>query len=260
MTEDARQRLGVHAACQRVGGEGVAQVVEADVGQTRALEDALHVVVSSRGIHGLVGMQRVREDPLRERGLLPLAQQLRCARRETDYTLTGVGLGVAADERAVFTLERAAHMKQSLRLVVVLPAERADFAAPQSRGQLRVEEVVPVLVAFESVHQRIELRVVENLLLRAAALRKLYAVRGVCGNEPRADGGVERLPEQTEDAAHHRLGKRARPMIETTAPAKRVAEALYVGGREVGEALLTEARDDVVLDHPAGVLRRGRAL
>ena len=197
MTEDVSERLGVHAACQRVGGEGVAQVVEADGGQTRALEDALHGGVGGRWVHRLVGGQGIGEDPIRDRGLPALAQQLRRARREQDHASPRVGLGVAADERAVLPLERPAHMEPALRRVKILPSERADLAAPQPRGQLRVEEVVPVRVALDGVHQRVELPVVEDLLLRAAALRELYAVRRVRGQEPCADGGVERLMEQT---------------------------------------------------------------
>ena len=37
VTEDLRQRLGIHTARQRVGGEGVAQIVEADQRKLRTL-------------------------------------------------------------------------------------------------------------------------------------------------------------------------------------------------------------------------------
>ena len=47
MTEDARQRLGVHAAGQRVSGEGVAQIVESNIWQSRVLEDILQPMVST---------------------------------------------------------------------------------------------------------------------------------------------------------------------------------------------------------------------
>ena len=76
MTQDAGERLGVHAAGEGVGGEGVAQVVEPDVGKARLLQQHLHPVVGGAGTHRLLRGQRLREDPLADRVLLPLLQPL----------------------------------------------------------------------------------------------------------------------------------------------------------------------------------------
>ena len=64
VTQDARQRFGVHAAGESVGGEGVAQVVEADAGQPRPLEQRLHVAIRRVGINRVFRLHRVWEDPL----------------------------------------------------------------------------------------------------------------------------------------------------------------------------------------------------
>ena len=64
MPQDAGQRFGVHAAGESVGGEGVAQIVEADAGQPCPLEERFHVAISRIGIDGIFRLHRVWEYPL----------------------------------------------------------------------------------------------------------------------------------------------------------------------------------------------------
>ena len=59
VTRHAGERLGVHAAGEGVDSEGVPQIVDADIGQARPLEQRVHVVAGPAGIDG----HRVGEDP-----------------------------------------------------------------------------------------------------------------------------------------------------------------------------------------------------
>ena len=59
MTRHAGERLGVHAAGEGVDSEGVPQIVDADIGHARPLEQRVHVAAGRAGIDG----HRVGEDP-----------------------------------------------------------------------------------------------------------------------------------------------------------------------------------------------------
>ena len=50
VAQDTGQCLGVHAAGKGMGGEGVAQIVESDTGQSRPLEERFHVAIGRIGI------------------------------------------------------------------------------------------------------------------------------------------------------------------------------------------------------------------
>ena len=64
MAQNAGQRLGVHAGGQGMGGEGMTQVVEPNVGQASGVQQGLQVAVCGAGIGRGFGLQRIREDPL----------------------------------------------------------------------------------------------------------------------------------------------------------------------------------------------------
>ncbi len=64
MAQDTGQGFGVHAAGEGVGGEGVTQIMKADTGQTRPLEECFHVAIGRVGIDGIFRLHRVREYPL----------------------------------------------------------------------------------------------------------------------------------------------------------------------------------------------------
>lgn len=64
VSQNAGQRFGVHTAGEGVGGEGVTQIMKADAGESRPLEQRLHVAISRIGIDGIFRLHRVREYPL----------------------------------------------------------------------------------------------------------------------------------------------------------------------------------------------------
>ncbi len=84
VTENARERFGVHTASHGGGGEGVAQIVEADVRQTRPFENRLQPMISCAGRRRFLRLQQTREDPLSHRRLAPLLQHVECAGRQQD--------------------------------------------------------------------------------------------------------------------------------------------------------------------------------
>ena len=75
VTQDSGQRFGIHAAGEGMGREGVAQVVEADAGQPRPLEQRFHVAIGCIGVDGIFRLHRVREYPLAD-GILTSTQSM----------------------------------------------------------------------------------------------------------------------------------------------------------------------------------------
>ena len=64
MAQDTGQGFGVHTAGEGVGGEGMTQVVEADTGQPRPLEQRFHVEVGRAGVDRILRLHWVGEYPL----------------------------------------------------------------------------------------------------------------------------------------------------------------------------------------------------
>ena len=72
VAQDARQGLGIHAAGQGMGGEGMAEIVEADVWQARAPEDILQPLVGGARRDRQMRIAQAREDPLGGIAFVPL--------------------------------------------------------------------------------------------------------------------------------------------------------------------------------------------
>ena len=64
VSQNTGQGFGVHAAGEGVGCEGVAQIMEADAGESCPLEQRFHVAISRVGIDGIFRLHRIREYPL----------------------------------------------------------------------------------------------------------------------------------------------------------------------------------------------------
>ena len=165
VAQDAGEGFGVHAGGQGVGGEGVAQIVEPDVGKARLLQQHLHPVVGGAGPHRLLRRQRLREDPLADRVLLPLLQPLDGAGRQTDGAPAPFRLGFADLQLPPLGgVHRPEDLQCPAARVKVLPHEAADLAPPEAGGQLRVEEVPPGLVLVHRRQEGVYLRPVQDLL------------------------------------------------------------------------------------------------
>ncbi len=130
VAQDAGRRFGIHAAGESVGGEGVPQIVEADAGQPRPLEQRFHVAIGRVGVNGVFRLHRVREYPLTDGIRFALPQDFSHAVRQDDGAHTLIGLcltdGVLALPLAV---ESTAHLQRLGILIEVAPLQTADLAA-----------------------------------------------------------------------------------------------------------------------------------
>lgn len=102
----------------------MSEIVEADAGQTRTLEQCLHVVIGGAGIYGVFRFDRVRKDPSAYGVRLASAQNICSALWQNDgaHPLPGFRFtdGVLPLLPAV---EGAAHLQRAARPVEVFPHE-----------------------------------------------------------------------------------------------------------------------------------------
>ena len=93
VAQNSGQGLGIDSAGQGMGGEGMTQVMEPNVGQASGVQQGLQVTVCGAGIGGGFGLQRIWEDPLRIRMFFPFRQKLGGACRQEDISGPPPGLG-----------------------------------------------------------------------------------------------------------------------------------------------------------------------
>ena len=145
--------FGVYAAGEGVRSEDVAQIVEAHIRQPRPLEQRFHVAISRIGINRVFRLHRVWEDPLADGIRFASPQDFSYAMRQDDGALTAAGLGLARHiDAQLSAMEGSAHLQDTVPCIKILPHEPADLAPPQTGGQFHVEEVTPVLIAFDGFH------------------------------------------------------------------------------------------------------------
>ena len=87
MPKDSRQRFGIHTACERMGSEGVPEIVKAYIGKSCFLKQLFHFSIRRRRCYGKFGTKRIGEDPLRFRILFTLSQHIGCADRQIEVSL-----------------------------------------------------------------------------------------------------------------------------------------------------------------------------
>lgn len=144
---------------------------------------------------------RVWEDPLRDRILFSAAQNFRRAAGQDDGAFTAAGLGLAqhiAPQLSV--MKGAAHLQNAVPCIKVLPHESANFAPPQARGQLHVEEVTPYLVFPHGVQKGVQFFVGQDTFRRMACLWHRCAHGGILGDDMRVEGILHCLVEDGVEA------------------------------------------------------------
>ena len=208
MSQDTRQRLGVHAAGECMSGEGMSEIVEADAGQTRTPQQCPHVVIGGAGIYGVFRLDRVREDPLADGFPLAPPQNIRSALGKNDgaHTLLGFRFtdGVLALRSAV---ECTAYFQRAARLIEVAPLQATDLALAQSGGQLGVEEVPPDLILLNGFHESIQFLVSQNSLGLIVCLGSGSSLGWVLRDDMRLHRVLHRLMEQGVDVVDHSVGE-----------------------------------------------------
>ena len=184
VAQDAGQGLGIHAAGEGVGGEGVPQIVEADVRQASLIEQYFQSAVGRVRVHGQLRADRLREDPLAHRPLLSLPQELHDALGQDDGAVAFAGLGRAQSEHThLLAVERAADVERPFLLVEVLPHKAADLTPPQSGHELGVEELVPDLVLADELHEGFQLLLIEDFLRLVVGLGCGGTLGRITGND-----------------------------------------------------------------------------
>ena len=143
----------------------VTQIVEADAGQPRPLEQRFHVAIRRIGIDGIFRLHRVWEDPLADGIRFAPPQDFSHAVRQDDGTHSLISLclpdGILALPMAV---EGSAHLQRPGVLIEVAPLQAADLAAAQAGHQFCLEEVPPHLVLLHHGEEGVQLRTGEDAL------------------------------------------------------------------------------------------------
>ena len=204
VAQDSGQRLSIYAAGKGMGGEGVAQVVEADTGQPRPPEQRLHVEVGRAGVDRILRLHWVGEYPLTD-GIRPAPpQDVSHAVRQDDGAHALIGLcltnGVLALPLAV---EGSAHLQRPGIPIEVAPLQTADLTAAQAGHQLRLEEVPPYLVLFHHRKEGIQFRTGKDALGFVVGFGRGCPLGGVPGNDMGLHRVFQRGVEGGMDVAHH---------------------------------------------------------
>ena len=111
MAQDSGQRLSIYAAGKGMGGEGVAQVVEADTGQPHPPEQRLHVEVGRAGVDRILRLHWVGEYPLTDGIRFSPPQDFSHAVRQDDGAHSLIGLRLADGGFALpLAVEGSAHL------------------------------------------------------------------------------------------------------------------------------------------------------
>ena len=162
-------RLKIHQAqaknfC-RVLDIRVTQIVEANAGQPRPLEQRFHVEVGRAGVDRILRLRWVGEYPLTDGIRLAPPQDVRHRLWQDDgaHSLSRFCLadGVLALPLAV---EGTVHFQRAALLVEVAPLQSADLAAAQAGHQLRLKEVPPHLVPLHHREKGVQLLAGQNAL------------------------------------------------------------------------------------------------
>ena len=186
MSQDAGQRFGVHAAGEGMGREGVAQIVEADAGQSRPPEQRLHVEVGRAGVDRILRLHWVGEYPLTDGIRLAPPQDVRHRLRQDDGTHSLSRFCLTDGILTLpLTVEGAAYLQRTSVLVEVAPLQTADLAAAQAGHQLRLEEVSPHLVLLHHCKEVVQLRAGEDTLGLVVGLGRRCPLSRISGNDMR---------------------------------------------------------------------------
>ena len=206
--QNAGQCLGVHAAGEGMGREGVAQVVEADAGQPRPPEQRLHVEVGRAGVDRILRLHWVGEYPLTDGIRLAPPQDVSHRLRQEDGTHSLSRFGLADGVFALpLAVEGSAHLQRPGIPVEVAPLQTADLAAAQAGHQLRLEEVPPHLVLLHHREEGVQLRTSEDALGLVVGFGRRCTFGGVPGNDMGLHRVFQRGVECGMDVAHHGVGE-----------------------------------------------------
>ena len=161
------QRLFIHADGNRMGGIGMPQAVERDVGKPRFPDDSLEGTVCRVGIDRFFRVAQARKNPFGADGFLALFQHADNAFGQDNRADTGVGFRIADRDSAPDRNDLTCHAELAFRFIEVLPAQSADFTLAQSRHTFEVKEVAPPRFILNDFQKLFELFLVVDFAFRA---------------------------------------------------------------------------------------------
>lgn len=183
VADDHRQGFDVHAVLQCHGGEGMAQVMEANLLALRPLQCLLHPAADEVGRQRTVLLHRRREHPSgvhrrlvgfqhRQQG----AGQYHRSDGRLGLRLRDMKLGLD-DAHGLVDPQLAGYEAQ------VIPLQCQDLPQPHARAQLQQEEfIVPVLSGLDQ--EPLHLLLGQDVHLAALLRRQLAADGGVRADQP----------------------------------------------------------------------------
>ena len=260
MTQDAGQCFGVHTAGESMGGEGMSQIMKADTGQTRPLEQRLHVAIRRIGIDGIFRLHRIREYPLTDGIRLAPPQDFGHAVRQNDGTHTLIGLRLAGGVLALpLAVEGSAYLQRTGIPIEVAPLQTADLTAAQAGHQLRLEEVTPHLVLLHHCEEGVQLRTGEDTLGLVVGFGRGCPLGGVPGNDMRLHCVFQRGVERGVDVANHGVRElmiHLGMLVDAPLRFQAAVHPLDVLLRDKRDLLVAQLRLDVVFDVAAIAFER----
>ena len=162
----------------------VTQIVEADAGQSRVLEQSFHVGIGAAGIDGILRLYRIREYPQPDGVRLAPPQDIDYTVRQDDGTHTLIGLRLADSVRTLsLAVKGAAHFQCTSIPIEVVPLQTADLTAPQAGHQLDLKEVTPHVILLHHFKEGIQLRSCQDALGLVVGLGRGRTLGGVLGND-----------------------------------------------------------------------------
>ena len=208
MAQHAGQGLHIHTAGDRHRGECVTQIVEADTGQSRVLEQRFHVGVGAAGVDGVLRPHRIREYPRPDGVRLASPQDIDYTVRQDDGAHALIGLRLADGVRTLpLAMKGAAHLQRTGGLVEVAPLQTADLTAPQARHQLDLKEVTPHIILLHHFKEGIQLRSCQDALGLVVGLGCGRTLSGVPGNDVRLHRVFHRAVHHEVNVADRGVGE-----------------------------------------------------
>ena len=146
VANDGGDGFHVHAVLQGHGGEGVAQVVEANVLAVGPLKGLFQFAIDALRIDGRVLLDRRREHPAGVRPLLQLLQDLPHSGRQNHDPVGAFRLRLGEVQAAVHVDHLALDVQLSAAEVQIVPLQRADLAPAHTGSQLQQHQLIEAVL------------------------------------------------------------------------------------------------------------------
>ena len=250
MSDDGRERFHVHAVLQGGGGEGVAQIVEANVLALCPYQYFFHLSIDALRIQRSVFFYRRGEHPARVRPLPQLPQHSQHRGRQDHDPVRTFRLR----RRLVKRTRHVDHLPLNMELagaqIQIVPLQGANLAATHTGRQLEEHHLVEA-VLLRLDQKSLHLLVGEHLHLPRLLRRQLAADGGIHADQPLGLRLLQRDPAGGVTGAYHAIRQAGAVEIAADTPPvpfQLRVELLEITLRQLAERDFSNARDDVIVD------------